>query len=365
MGLKIGIVGLPNVGKSTLFKALTAQPVEIANYPFATIDPNVGIVTVPDKRLDALARMSQSAKIIPGVVEFVDIAGLVKGAAHGEGLGNQFLAHIREADAIAEVVRVFEDRDIIHVSSTPNPADDIETIEYELILKDCETMARRLHEADTEAKTRKKDAEETAHILRKINAALKAGTSARDALRHLNPEERTSASPALASLELLTAKPVIYIFNISEKKMGSWTPDPALEQKIGNAPWVAVAARLEAELADLTDAERAEYLAALGLKGGGRENLIRIAYQTLGLITFFTTGEKETRAWTIRRGATAPQAGRAIHSDFEDKFIRAEVIAYDKLLEAASWTSARDKGWIRTEGKEYIVQDGDVMIFKI
>jgi len=363
--MKIGIVGLPNVGKSTLFKALTSKTVEIANYPFATIEPNIGVVPVPDPRLDALSQMSRSAKTIPTVVEFVDIAGLVKGAAEGEGLGNQFLAHIREADAIAEVVRAFADSDIIHVSGAPDPVADIEVLKLELILKDLETVERRVAATKTEIKAGKQGAEEELRFFEWLADQMRKGSDARAAIASTTQWDSPWIRHALDPLCLLTAKPLLYVFNVAEGELNEWTPSSSLARKIEDAPWVAISAKIEAELTDVPDTDAAEYLAVLGIQRRGLDELIRIGYETLGLITFFTTGEDETRAWTIRRGATAPEAGRAIHSDFEDKFIRAEVIAHEKLAEAGSWPVARDKGWIRTEGKDYIVQDGDVMIFKI
>jgi GTP-binding protein YchF len=366
MNLKIGIVGLPNVGKSTLFKALTRQKVEIANYPFATIDPNIGVVRVPDERLDKLAVLSNSKKIIPAVVEFVDIAGLVKGAAGGEGLGNKFLSHIREVDAIAEVVRVFEDKEIIHVSERPDPVSDVGVLEYELILKDLETVSKRLSSVESEIRGGKKGAKEEAAVLLKIIDGLNAGRSAAAVVsRELPPADET-IKEIIRNLQLLTAKPIIYIFNVSEKQISaSWQPDEKIKEKIGPAHYAIISAKIESELADLDEKEKKEYLSTLGLKESGLDQLIRIGYKTLGLMTFFTTGEDETRAWTIPVGSSAPRAGRAIHSDFEEKFIRAEVINWQKLVEAGSWTKARELGFLRTEGKEYIVKDGDVIEFKI
>lgn len=365
MSLKIGIVGLPNVGKSTLFKALTKKHVEIANYPFATIDPNVGVVEVPDERIRKLSDMSKSKKTIPAAIEFVDIAGLVKGASEGAGLGNKFLSNIREVDAIAEVVRVFEDGDIIHVAGKADPVSDIDVISYELIMKDLETVSKRLESVDRDARAGKKEAIEEKEIL----TILKKGFESAHPARALLPEEkkaRESFYIVCQTLTLLTAKPLLFIFNVSEDMIQKkWVPDAALREKVGKEVYVAISAKIEAELAELPDAERADYLKALGLEESGLDKLIRIAYETLGLMTYFTTGEDETRAWTIPVHSTAQRAGRAIHSDFEEKFIRADIISWEKLLEAGSWAHARELGTLRTEGKEYIVKDGDVIEFKI
>lgn len=366
MSLKIGIVGLPNVGKSTLFSALTRQKVDIQNYPFCTIEKNVGVVPVPDERLAKLAALSHSRKTVPAVVEFVDIAGLVKGAAEGEGLGNKFLTHIRETDAIAEVVRIFDDGDIIHVAGTPNPLSDIEVIEYELILKDLEAIIRRLATAHTDVRAKKKGAEEAVTVLELLQKELEKGLLARSVFERFSSPQREMIMAIDRELNLLTAKPILYIFNTSERQVQQdWRPDEKLHKKIGSAPWIAISAKIEMELAELGDDERREYVASIGLEKSGLDRLIRTAYDTLGLITFLTTGEDETRAWTIRSGSTAPQAGRAIHSDFEEKFIRAEVIHYKKLFEVGSYTRARELGWLRIEGKEYIIQDGDVVEFRI
>lgn len=365
--LKIGIVGLPNVGKSTLFRALTRKQINIDNYPFVTIEPNVGVVEVPDPRVDRLAEISRSAKKIYAVVEFVDIAGLVKGAAEGQGLGNKFLSHIKEVDAIAEVVRIFEDPNIIHVENAPNPERDIDIIELELILKDLEAVSARTETIQKQTRAGDKAAIIQSGLLEKLRSGLEKGEHAETVVKNSGvdaeqPEYRT----LLHELGLLTAKPRIFVLNGSEEQVRTkWQPSESLAQKFGGAPWILLSAKMEDELNALSQEEQKEYLADTGLKESGLDRLITLSYQTLDLITFLTTGEDETRAWTIQAGSSAPRAGRSIHSDFEEKFIRAEIIASEKLLEAGAMARARELGWLRTEGKTYIVQDGDVIEFKI
>lgn len=367
--MKIGIVGLPNVGKSTLFKALTKKQVDCANYPFCTIDPNIGVVAVPDERLEKLAAFSHSKKIVPAAIEFVDIAGLVAGAHKGEGLGNQFLSHIREVDAIAEVVRIFEDESIIHTAGKVNPLSDVETINLELILADLATVARRLEKVSGEAKTGKKEALAEKELLEKLKQILEEGKLASTVKI---TEEDKETKKLLKSLYLLTSKPIFYILN---KKSGSVNLDETGDERYlklieffgkNNYFWVIVDAKIEQELSELSAPEREEYKEALNLKNDdGVNNLISKSYELLGLMTFLTTGEDETRAWTVKKGSSAPEAGTAIHTDFKEKFIRAEAINWKTLLEAGSYAAAREKGLIRTEGKEYVVQDGDVIEFKI
>jgi ribosome-binding ATPase len=366
MSLSIGIVGLPNVGKSTLFNALTKKSVLIANYPFATIDPSVGVVAVPDERLWKLSEFSKTQKTVPAAIEFVDIAGLVKGASDGEGLGNQFLTNIRETDAIAEVVRIFEDDNIIHVDGKINPIKDIEVINLELILADLQTVTKRLANLNREVKAGKKEAILENGLIERIKVALDAGKLASTVV----PDE--FEKPFVKSLHLLTSKPFMYILN---KKAGGKNLDEIPNEprylalmnffKENNAKWVIVDAGIENELKDIDDKDKKELREGLGASDDGINDLIKKGYELLDLITYFTTGEKETRAWTIGKGWTAPKAGTAIHGDFEEKFIRAEVIEWDKLVESGSFGVAREKGLLRTEGKEYVVKDGDVMEFRI
>lgn len=376
MSLSIGIVGLPNVGKSTLFNALTKKSVLVANYPFATIDPSVGVVAVPDPRLAKLAEFSKSGKVIPAAVEFVDIAGLVKGASAGEGLGNKFLTNIRETDAIAEVVRIFDDENIIHVSNKVEPLSDIETINLELIFADMQTVSKRLNSLVSEMKKGSKQAVIENSALTKIKNCLEAGKLAQVA--DLDEFELVEAKKSC----LLTMKPILYVLN---KKSGGKNLDPEGKStsdgaseiedprwtklmnffKETNSQYVIVDAGIENDLKDMEGADKVEMREGLGVKDDGINDLIKAGYNLLGLQTYFTTGEDETRAWTIKKGWTAPEAGTAIHADFKEKFVRAEVILWSKLLEAGSYANAREKGLVKTEGKEYIVKDGDVIEFKI
>ena len=363
MGLQVGIVGLPNVGKSTLFNAVSAAGAEAANYPFATIEPNVGVVAVPDPRLERLAELAKSAKVIPTSVEFVDIAGLVKGASQGEGLGNQFLSHIREVDAIVHVVRCFDDPDIVHVAGAIDPAGDIEIIETELLLADLGTIEKRADRAARAARTGSRDAVREAEVIGALRTHLEAGEPARTFT--VAPEDRA----LYRDLFLLTDKPVLYAANVSEADLpdaaGNAYVDTvrAIADKEG-AEVIVICAEAEAQIAELPPHERAEFLADLGLEQSGLHQLIHAAYKLLGLITFFTAGPKEARAWTVRRGARAPQAAGEIHSDFERGFIRAEVTAYDDYVRLGGEQGAKDAGRLRVEGKDYVVADGDVMHFR-
>jgi len=360
MGIKCGIVGLPNVGKSTLFNALTRAQIAAENYPFCTIDPNVGVVPVPDPRLQALADIVKPERVLPATVEFVDIAGLVAGASKGEGLGNKFLAHIRETDAIAHVVRCFENDDVVHVAGKIKPLDDIAVINTELALADLDTVERALQRAEKASKAGDKDAIRLRELLKKLRDHLDAGHPARSLIT--DPDELK----LLQELHLITLKPLMYVANVAEN---GFTNNPHLDSvrelaARENAEVVPVCAAIEAEIAQLDEGDRAEFLEELGLDEPGLNRVIRAAYKLLGLQTYFTAGVKEVRAWTVRVGATAPQAGGVIHSDFEKGFIRAEVIAYEDFIAYKGEQGAKEAGKLRLEGKEYVVQEGDVMHFR-
>lgn len=363
--MKLGIAGLPNVGKSTLFNSLTKAGAESANYPFCTIDPNVGVVTVPDERLNVLGEMYHTKKIIPAAIEFVDIAGLVKGASKGEGLGNQFLANIREVDAIVHVVRCFENSNIVHVDGSINPLRDIETINLELIFSDLEILERRISKVSKVARNDKSAAKELG-LLNKVKAHLEDGKLAKT-FEEVDDEEEQAW---MESYNLLTYKPVIYAANVSEDDLADDAANNEGVQAVreyakGEQSEVfVVCAEIEAEISELDDDEKKMFLEDLGLKESGLEKLIKASYKLLGLISYLTAGEPEVRAWTITEGTKAPQAAGKIHSDFERGFIRAEVVSYDDLIACGSHTAAKEKGLIRLEGKDYVVKDGDIMLFR-
>jgi GTP-binding protein YchF len=362
MGFNCGIVGLPNVGKSTLFNALTAtQAAQAANYPFCTIEPNVGRVAVPDPRLDTLARIARSGRIMATQLEFVDIAGLVKGASKGEGLGNQFLANIREVDAIAHVLRCFEDGDVTHVSGTVDPVRDAEIVETELMLADLESLEKRQPNLEKRAKGGDKEAQVELPVVNKALDALREGKPAREA--HLTAEEL----PTFRRLQLITAKPMMYVLNVDEASAATGNAHSAKAEAYARQRGmlsVVISAAIEAEVAQLAAGDQAEYLASLGLKETGLARVVRAGYQLLDLVTFFTVGPKEARAWTVRREARAPEAAGVIHTDFEKGFIRAETIAYDDYVSLNGESGARDAGKLRLEGKDYAVKDGDVLHFR-
>jgi len=362
--MKLGIVGLPNVGKSTLFNSITKAGAESANYPFCTIDPNVGVVAVPDERLDKLTALYDSKKTTPAVIEFVDIAGLVKGASRGEGLGNQFLANIRECDAIVHVVRCFDDSNIIHVEGSVDPVRDIETINLELIFADLETLEKRMGRVSKMAMNDKNAKKELA-LFRRVKETLESGKMA----SAVQPEDEDEEK-MLDELFLLTSKPTIFAANVAEEDLADDGASSPYVQEVRKyaaehgAGVFVISARIEEEIAELDDDEKAEYLESLGLKESGLDKLIRASYDLLGLMSFLTAGEKETRAWTIKKGTRAPQAAGKIHSDFERGFIKAEVINYQELLDCGSLAAAREKGLVRIEGKDYVVQDGDTILFR-
>lgn len=360
--MKIGIVGLPNVGKSTMFNSITKAGAECANYPFCTIEPNVGVVAVPDERIDELAEMYKPQKVTKAVVEFVDIAGLVKGASKGEGLGNKFLSHIREVDAICQVVRCFEDSNVIHVDGSVNPLRDIETINLELIFADMETLEKRLDKAKKNLKADKKYQSEI-DFIEKLKLNLEKGIPAR-ALEY-NEDEQLM----LKDMFLLTAKPIIYIANISEEQISNAENEEMVKQvkeyaSKENAEVIPLCVKIEEELSGLEEQDKKEMLEALGLEESGLDKLIKKSYDLLGLMSFLTAGEPEVRAWTIKKGTKAPKAAGKIHSDIERGFIKAEVVSYDDLVREGSMVAAREKGLVRQEGKDYIMQDGDVVLFK-
>ncbi|MBM2839035.1 MAG: GTP-binding protein YchF [Deltaproteobacteria bacterium] len=361
MGFNCGIVGLPNVGKSTIFNALTSAGAQAANYPFCTIDPNLGVVQVPDERLEKLAEIVHPERILPTNMEFLDIAGLVKGASQGEGLGNQFLGHIRGVDAIAHVVRCFEDPDVVHVHGVVNPKNDIEVINTELILADLDTVDKKLARLEKAAKSGNKEAQEEQGVALTVREALNSGKPARTVKVDAEKEKY------FKSLQLLTAKPVLYVSNVDEgglNEENSYVKEVREIAASEGAKVVVICGDVESEIAELPADERAEYLKGMGVKESGLDRMIKAGYELLGLSTYFTAGVKEVRAWTIPRGAKAPQAAGVIHSDFEKGFIRAEVIAYDDFIRCGGEQGAKEKGLLRVEGKEYVVKDGDILHFR-